>query len=70
MRAEHWTVGFDGFIGALMGEEDAVHSYGRRGGSYAGRWPARGSIIDIEVETGVDLQGGAETEDDSGLDEI
>lgn len=70
MRAEHWLVGFDGFIGALIREDDGVHSYGRTGGSNAGRWSARGGIIDIEVETGLDLQSDAETEDDSGLDEI
>ena len=72
MRAEHWLVGFDGFIGALMegGNSYAVHSDGREQRGNAGRWSARGSIIDIEIETGVDLQGSAETEDDSGLDEI
>lgn len=72
MRADTWTVGFDGFIGALMGEGSncAVYSDGREQRGNAGRWSARGGIIDIEVETGLDLQSDAETEDDSGLDEI
>ena len=72
MRADHWVVGFDGFVGALMGEGNsyAVHTDGREQRSNAGRWSARGSIVDIEVETGMDLQNDAETEEGNGLDEI
>ena len=72
MRADNWVVGFDGFIGALtgVGTSYAVHTDGREQRGNAGRWSARGGIIDIEVETGLDLQSDAETEDDSGLDEI
>ena len=72
MRASNWVVGFDGFVGALMGEGNsyAVHIDGREPRGNAGRWSARGSIVDIEVETGMDLQNDAETEEGNGLDEI
>jgi hypothetical protein len=52
----NWVMGFDGFIGALTGDGDAVRN-SRRGQSIdAGSGEAGGGYIDIEVEEGLVIQ--------------
>ena len=69
-----WIMGFDGFIGALTGDGDAVRNT-RRGQSIdEDSREAGGGYIDIEVEDGLVVQMRksktiyAEYEDDGGLE--
>ena len=49
----NWVIGFDGFIGALTGDGDAIRNT-RRGQSIdENSWEAGGGYIDIEVESGL-----------------
>jgi hypothetical protein len=52
----NWVMDFDGFIGALTGDGDAIRNT-RRGQSIdADSRQARGGYIDIEVEDGLVIQ--------------
>jgi len=52
----NWVMGFDGFIGALTGDDDAVRNT-RRGQSVNADSRETGrSYIDIEVEDGLVIQ--------------
>ena len=52
----NWVIGFDGFIGALTGDGDAIRNTRRRQSVDADSREAGGSYIDIEVEDGVVIQ--------------
>ena len=52
----NWVMGFDGFIGALTGDGNAIRNT-RRGQSVdADSRETRGGYIDIEVEDGLVVQ--------------
>jgi hypothetical protein len=52
----NWVIGFDGFIGALTGDGDAIRNTRRGWTVDADSREAGGSYIDIEVEDGVVIQ--------------
>jgi hypothetical protein len=52
----NWIMGFDGFIGALTGDGDAIRNTGRGQSIDAGSRETGGSYIDIEVEDGLVIQ--------------
>jgi hypothetical protein len=51
-----WIMGFDGFIGALTGDGDAVRNTRRGRTVDEDSREARGGYIDIEVEDGLVVQ--------------
>jgi hypothetical protein len=52
----NWIMGFDGFIGALTGDGDAIRNTGRGRTVDADSGETRGGYIDIEVEDGLVIQ--------------
>ena len=69
----NWVMGFDGFIGALTGDGNAIRNTGRGQSAHAGGWEEGGGYIDVEVEGGMVIQMRkirAEDEEHGGLDEF
>jgi uncharacterized protein YcfJ len=69
----NWVLGFDGFIGALTGEGNALRNTGRGRSVDADSGTAGGGYIDIEVEDGLVIQMRKVkhcAEEDGGLDEL
>ena len=70
----NWVIGFDGFIGALTGDGDAVRNTRRGRTVDADSGETGGGYIDIEVEDGLVIQMRkiqaihAENEEYGGLD--
>jgi hypothetical protein len=52
----NWVIGFDGFIGALTGDGDAIRNTRRGRAVDADSRETGGGYIDIEVEDGVVIQ--------------
>jgi len=52
----NWVIGFDGFIGALTGDGDAIRNTRRGRAVDADSGETGGGYIDIEVEDGVVIQ--------------
>jgi len=52
----NWVIGFDGFIGALTGDGDAVRNTRRGRAVDADSGETGGGYIDIEVEDGLVIQ--------------
>lgn len=52
----NWVMGFDGFIGALMENGDAIRNTGRGQSVDADNRETGRSYIDIEVEDGLVIQ--------------
>jgi hypothetical protein len=67
----NWVMGFDGFIGALTGDGDAIRNKGRGQSIDADCGETGGGYIDIEVESGLVISMRkikAEDEEYGGLD--
>ena len=52
----NWVMGFDGFIGALTGDGDAIRNTRRGRAVDADSGETGGGYIDIEVEDGLVIQ--------------
>ena len=69
----NWVMDFDGFIGALTGDGNAIRNTGRGQSIDADSRETGRGYIDIEVEDGLVIQMRkikAEYEQDGGLDEL